>query len=342
MKMRAAVFDAPGQPLAVRTIDVPAPGPHHLLIRVKRCGICGSALHLTDVHSEWNVSAGCVLGHEFSGEVVEAGSAVRDQWSPGERVTALPYIGCGQCAFCMQGESFHCPQVLRLPTGDLVGGYGEYMVIGAREAVRLADHVSWEEGAFTEPLAVGLHAVAMSRIRPGSPVLVLGAGPVGLAAAAMARRLGAGHVAVAARSSHRAELARAMGADSFLVSDDHLGEAFADAAGAAPEIIYECVGTPGMMQRASDLAPIKGEIIMAGACNGYERLFGITPTLKELTYRYAACYTIAEFAYAQRLIATREVNPMPMFDGTVSLDALPTVFEGLRADKTACKLMLAL
>jgi (R,R)-butanediol dehydrogenase/meso-butanediol dehydrogenase/diacetyl reductase len=146
---------------------------------------------------------------------------------------------------------------------------------------------------------------------------------------------------VAARSAHRADLARAMGADSFLVSDDRLGEAFADAAGAAPDVIYECVGTPGMMQRASDLAPIQGEIIMAGACNGHETLFGIPPTLKELTYRYAACYTIAEFAHAQRLIATGAVNPMPMFDGTVSLDALPQAFEALRADKSACKLMVA-
>ena len=341
MRMQAAVFEAPGQPLALREIDVPAPGPQHLLIRVKRCGICGSDLHLTDVHSSWNVPAGCVLGHEFSGEVVEAGAAVRDTWRVGERVTALPYIGCGTCAHCLRGESFHCPRTLRLPTGDLVGGYGEYMVVGARETVRLADHVSWEQGAFTEPLAVGIHAVALSRIRPGVPVLVLGAGPVGLAAAAMARRMGAAHVAVAARSPRRRDLALAMGAHSFLISDETLGEAFADAAGAAPEIIYECVGTPGMMQLASDLAPVQGEIIMAGACNGYERLFGITPTLKELTYRYAACYTIAEFAHAQQLIATGDVDPMPMFDGIVSLDALPKAFEDLRTDKAACKVMLA-
>lgn len=340
MQMQAAVFEAPGQPLVIRSIAMPPLGPNQLLIRVKRCGICGSDLHLTDPHSIWTVPSGCVLGHEISGEVVDVGLAARGHWHPGDRVTALPYIGCGECSFCHRGESFHCPHVLRLPTGDLVGGFAEYMVVGAREAVRLGEHVTWEQGAFTEPLAVGVHAVAMSSIRPGTRALVLGAGPVGLAVAAMARRMGAAHVAVTARSAQKAGLASAMGADSFLISDDQLGAAFADQAGGPPDIVYECVGLPGMLQRASDLVAVKGEVIMAGACNGYEQLFAITPTLKELTYRYAACYTIAEFQHAHDLIARGAIDPMPMFDGTVTLADLPRAFEELRNAKTACKLML--
>ena len=341
MKMKAAVFDVPGKPMEVRDVEVPQPGPGQLLIKVKRCGICGSDLHLTDTHSRWNPPSGTVMGHEFSGEVVDLGDGTQHEWKEGDRLAALPYIGCGECYQCLSGEPFHCPRALALPTGDLVGGFGEYAVVGAREAVRLADAVSWEEGAFTEPLAVGLHAVALSSVRPGAPVLILGAGPVGLAIAACARLMGAGPVIVSARTERHGDLARTMGATEFMINDEHLGERFARLAGGPPEIVFEGVGLPGMMELCGNLVAVKGEIVMAGACNGDETFFAITPTVKELTYRFAACYTIRDFASAQEMIATHRIDMMPMFDGTVSLGEFPQAFEQLRTDKSVCKLMLA-
>ncbi len=340
MKMKAAVFDAPGKPFDIREVEVPRPGPGQLLIRVHRCGVCGSDLHLTDPHSCWNPPGGSVLGHEFSGEIVDCGADTKADWRTGDRLTALPYIGCGECRYCMAGESFHCPKTLSLPTGDLVGGYGEYAVVGARESVRLQTHVSWEQGAFTEPLAVGLHAVALSRLRPGMPVLIMGAGPVGLAVAACAKAWGAGPVVVSARSPERAARALQMGADAYLVNDEALPESFAALAGGPPEIVFECVGMPGMLERCSELVARKGEVIMAGACNGFDKLFGVTPTVKEVNFQFVAAYTIREFVAAQDMIASGRIDPMPMFDGTVGLDAFPVAFERLRTDKTQCKIML--
>ena len=86
MKMRAAVFEGAGKPLAIREIDVPKPGPGQLLIRVHRCGICGSDLHLTDTHARWQVPVGTVLGHEFAGEVVELGEGTHPDWREGDRL----------------------------------------------------------------------------------------------------------------------------------------------------------------------------------------------------------------------------------------------------------------
>lgn len=340
MKMKAAVFDAPGKPLEIRDVEVPRPGPGQMLIRVHRCGVCGSDLHLTDPHSCWNPPAGTVLGHEFAGEIVELGEGTHDQWCEGDRLAALPYIGCGHCLQCLLGEPFHCPNALRLPTGDLVGGFGEYAVVGSREVARLRDGVSWEEGAFTEPLAVGVHAVAKSRMQPGSRVLVMGAGPVGLAVAACARMMGAAMVVVSARSDRRADLARTMGATEFLLNDEHLAERYAKLAGGPPEIVFECVGQPGMMNRCAELAALKGEVVMAGACNGHDKLFVITPTVMELNYQFVAGYTLREFILAQELIANGQIDPMPMFDGIVTLDQFPAVFENMREDKSACKLMV--
>ncbi|MFA7440216.1 MAG: alcohol dehydrogenase catalytic domain-containing protein [Sphingomonadaceae bacterium] len=340
MKMKAAVFEKPGVPLAISEVEVPKPAAGQLLIRVHRCGICGSDLHLTDPHSCWTVKAGTVLGHEFSGEIVELGAGTDEKWREGDRLAGFPYIGCGTCAACLGGEPFHCPTVLSLPTGDLVGGYGEYAVVGADESVRLHDGVSWEQGAMTEPLAVGIHAVAVSRMRPGVRVLVLGAGPVGLATAAVAKMMGADSVVVTARTDRRAELATTLGADAFHINDEYLAERFAKTAGGPPEIIFECVGLPGMMGRCSDLVTHKGQIVMAGACNGFEKFLAITPTVKELNYQFAACYTKQEFAVAQKMIASGQIDLMPMFDGLVPMNDLPTVFEQLRADKSACKVML--
>ena len=340
MKMRAAVFEGAGNPLVIREVEVPQPGPGQMLIRVHRCGICGSDLHLTDTHSRWNPPAGTVLGHEFAGEIVALGEGTHHDWREGDRIASLPYIGCGRCIHCLSGEPFHCPDVLRLPTGDLVGGYGEYAVVGAAESVRLLDSVSWEEGAFTEPLAVGLHAVANAGLKPGMPVLVLGAGPVGLAVAACARAFGAGPVIVSARSDRRADLAVTMGATAFLPNDEYLAERFAKIAGGPPEILFECVGTPGLLDRCSELVAPKGTIVMAGACNGDDTLYGIVPTVKELRFQFVACYTRREFALAQHMIARGTIDPMPMFDGIVSLAELPTTFEQLREDKSPCKLMV--
>jgi len=340
MKMQAAVFERAGKPLEIRTVDVPRPGPGQLLIKVHRCGICGSDLHLTDTHGRWQVPAGTVLGHEFSGEVVELGEGTQDSWREGDRLAALPYIGCGKCYQCQSGLPFHCPHVLCLPTGDLVGGFCEYAVVGAREAARMRSDVTWEEGAFTEPLAVGLHAVAMSGLRPGMPVLVVGAGPIGLSAAAVARAFGAGPVVVCARSDRNADRAIRMGATAFFVNDETLPERFARHAGGPPEIVIECAGVPGMLERCAELAAPHARVVIAGGCNGPDPLYVIAPTAKELNYQFVATYSIRDFATAQLMIASRRIDPMPMFDGVIGLDALPATFESMRQDKAVCKLMV--
>lgn len=341
MKMRAAVFEGAGKPLALREIDVPRPGPGQLLVKVHRCGICGTDLHLTDPEGRWQMPCGAVMGHEFAGEVVELGEGTQGAWREGDRLAGLPYIGCGQCLECQSGQPAHCPGVLSLATGDLVGGYGEYVVVGAREAARLREDVSWEQAAFTEPLAVGLHAVARAGMRPGARVLVLGAGPIGLSAAACARQFGAASVVVSARSDRRADLAVGLGATEFFVNDERLAQNFARHAGGPPEIIIEAAGVPGMLDRCCALVARKGTVVVAGGCNGADPLYVVVPTVKELNFAFSMCYTVREFAYAQALIASGRIDPMPMLDGTLTLDELPARFETLRVDKTACKLMIS-
>jgi threonine dehydrogenase-like Zn-dependent dehydrogenase len=340
--MRAAVFEQAGSPLVIRDVPTPEPGPGELLIRVHRCGICGTDLHMTDTHSCFNPPSGSIIGHEFAGEVVALGEGTHGTWKEGDRLAALPYIGCGACLPCLAGDPTQCATVRSQPSGEASGGYAEYSAVSAMNSVKLSSRLSWEEGAFVEPIAVGIHAVAKAGMRVGAKLLIIGAGPVGLAVAACARLGGAERVIVAARTDRRAELAVTMGASEFMLADEKLGENFAKVAGGPPEIVIECAGVPGMMDLAAGLAGPRGTIVMAGACLQTETFLPIVATMKELTYQFAVCYTRQEFALAEKLISQRRIDPMPMFDGTVTLDKLPKRFEELRADKQACKVMLTL
>ena len=340
--MLAAVFEKAGSPLAIREVPMPEPGPGELLIRVHRCGICGSDLHMTDTHSCFNPPSGSIIGHEFAGEIVALGEGTHAMWKEGDRVAALPYIGCGRCASCLAGDPTQCARVRSQASGQASGGYAQFSAVSARDSVKLDDALSWEEGAFVEPIAVGIHAVAKARMGIGSRVLIIGAGPVGLAVAACARLASAQTIVVAARTDRRADLAATMGASEFMIADEKLGENFARHAGGAPEIVFECAGVPGMMDLAASLVAPRGTVLMAGACLQTETFLPIVATMKELTYQFAVCYTRPEFALAEKLIAHRRIDPMPMFDGTVNLDEMPARFEELRDDKQACKVMLAL
>jgi (R,R)-butanediol dehydrogenase/meso-butanediol dehydrogenase/diacetyl reductase len=128
--VKAAVFQAAGQPLAIAEVADPIAGPGDLILKVKACGICGSDLHFADVHDTEGglrpLPAGTVMGHEFAGEVVEVGRDVRAAWRPGARVTALPYMGCGHCLFCLSGKGHRCSTgAVGLGLGRAPGAFAE-------------------------------------------------------------------------------------------------------------------------------------------------------------------------------------------------------------------------
>ncbi|HSC61559.1 MAG TPA: alcohol dehydrogenase catalytic domain-containing protein, partial [Rhizomicrobium sp.] len=181
--MRAAIFREMSKPLVIETLADPTPAAHELILKVKNCGICGSDLHMTEPTSIMPLALGSVMGHEFAGEVVGIGSALAGKFKEGDRVAGFPYICCGDSSPCKNfgGGQSVCGKGISIGLGQSQGAYAEYVKIGATGAYRLPDAVSFREGALVEPLAVGLHAVDMAKMPRGATVLVIGAGPVGLA-----------------------------------------------------------------------------------------------------------------------------------------------------------------
>src|SRR3954447_16173837 len=210
--MQAAIFKGVGQPLVIETRPDPVPESDEVVLRVGRCGVCGTDLAMTDGSGQVYESDS-VIGHEFAGEVVATGTRVTGL-KVGDRITALPYAGCGHCATCLAGRPNFCAQFR-----GVAGGFGQYLATPERVTVKLPSTLTLADGALIEPLAVSLHGVALAQMTPGARVLVIGAGPIGLGAVYWARRLGAGPIAITARRRRAESLAAQMGADVFVMPE---------------------------------------------------------------------------------------------------------------------------
>jgi (R,R)-butanediol dehydrogenase/meso-butanediol dehydrogenase/diacetyl reductase len=331
--MKAAVFHELHKPLVVESVGDPQPSGDEVLIRVGRCGICGSDLHMTD-EPAFGIRSGAVLGHEFAGEIVELGRDAAGL-NIGDRVAVAPLRGCGRCPSCVAGEPAWC-QAMMLQGG----GYAEFALATERQCRRLPSTTSLEDGALVEPLAVALHGVALSGLAAGARVLVLGAGPIGLGVAFWARRRGAAKVAVLDLTALQSELAHVMGASSFVTVDDDAVSKVSTALGGAPDIVFECVGRPGIIAQALEHLRPRGTIVMLGLCTALDSFVPFRAVSKEARLVTSAFFNMGEYQAALDALDGGQAPPHAMITETVALSEMPRTFEALRSRTTQCKVMV--
>jgi (R,R)-butanediol dehydrogenase/meso-butanediol dehydrogenase/diacetyl reductase len=338
--MLAAVFRGVGKPLAIERVPDPAPADDELLVKVGASGICGTDLHLSQV--EGLLPPGSVLGHEFAGEIVAVGRSARGHWRSGQRVAVVPYLVCGTCHACLDGgDVLFCPKVRFTGFGELSGGYAEYVRAGSGEVVALPDSVPDRIGATVEPLCVALQAVEHAEIPAGARVLVLGAGPIGLAVAQWARLRGAGHVALSEPAAGRLALAAAFGATAAIdPSREDVASAFARAAGGPPDVVFECVGAPGMIQKCVDQVRPKGQVVVVGVCMGEDPWRPGSAIQKSLCFRFSIGYRTRHFQLAVEMLAAGRIQSSAMITRELGFDAFPDAFEALKRPGRECKLIL--
>ncbi len=342
--MRAAVYHQAGSPLTIEQVPDPQVSSGDLVIAVRRCGICGSDLHMADMHGADTGMAplppGTVMGHEFAGEVVEVGRGVSG-FRAGDRVTAMPFIACGTCAACLTGMGYRCAKACYSALGEERGGYAEYMRVGAAETLPLPDGVDDRLGALVEPFAVGLHGINAARLAPGERVLIMGAGPIGLACAVWARHFGARDVIVSDFEPARLAMAERLGATAVIdAGRESVVGVYKHHAGQRPDVIVECVGVPGTQQLAMDYAPMGGRIVVLGVCMAPDRVQPVKAITKELQINYAYMYRRQEFELTIDLMNRERIDPTPMITRTVDFDTFSAAFESLKTDKAACKVLL--
>lgn len=336
--MKAAVSKGPYLGLRIDEVPDPSPEADEVVLRVERVGICGSDLHAAYSDS-YAAAEGSILGHEFCGEIVAVGANV-DWLRPGDRVAPMPFRGCGDCVYCRAGQPHHCPSG-RI---DVISGFAQYSRAGARECVRLQPGVSDDDGALIEPLAVGLQGVRKAILPIGARVLVTGAGPIGVLTAYWARRLGAGPIAVLAKSRRRETIARQLGATHFIAQQEveNVQEAVCDALGGAPEVVFEAVGVPGAIAEAIGFVKSLGTVISLGFCMGQDSFVPVVPLMKEVRLLFSMCYELADFQYIADLLAGDEALPRAIVTDRIGLDALPVKFAELHEGVTSdCKVLVA-
>jgi (R,R)-butanediol dehydrogenase/meso-butanediol dehydrogenase/diacetyl reductase len=332
--MKAAIFDGVGQPLRVGELEPPEPAADEVQLRVAACGICGSDLHMTEHPLTFGIGQGTVLGHELAGEVIEVGGDVSG-FAVGDRVAVAPMWGCGACESCRKGEPAWCPQ-MRL----IGGGYAEFASVAARQCRHLPDDLPLAEGALAEPVAVGLHAVIRSRMKPGDKVLILGAGPIGLLVAFWARRMGADEVIVADINRHQEERAAALGATGFAISGPSLKADLRDLIGGLPDIVFECVGKKGLIDFACRLVRVHGKVVGVGLCVGGDEWDSFAALSKEIEVVFTAFFTMAEFATAIDALGPGRFRPQALITGRIGFPQIPDTFEALRNRTTQCKVLI--
>ncbi len=225
--MKALVKAEAREGLWLRDEPAPEVGPNDVKIQIRKTAICGTDIHIYnwDPWSQATVPVPMIVGHEFAGKIVEIGSQVRGL-SVGDRVSGEGHITCGFCRNCRAGRRHLCRNTVGVGV-NRSGAFAEYLVIPAVNAFRLPDDISDEVAAFLDPLGNAAHT-ALSFDLVGEDVLITGAGPIGIMAAAICRHVGARHVVITDVNDYRLDLAAKMGASLTVnVTRSSLDEAMA-------------------------------------------------------------------------------------------------------------------
>ena len=317
-----------------KEIDEPTKKEGYVLIDVKKSGICGSDLH----YFEAGAPVGLVMGHEFSGVVVDPGS--RTDLKVGDRVTALPISPCGECHACLKGNPQYCLETWNQAVGlsvDNPGGLTSRILVREDMVLRLPDEVSFEEGAMVEPTAVALHAVHLADIQVGAKVLVIGGGIIGLVSALLAKKEGASYVALSETNEARGKKALSLGvADEFFdAKDEKVVEEMVERTEGGFDIVIECCGNSPAVSSALMAVKPGGCVVLVGVSLGPVTIPTVLGVMRELTIKGAIAYTKEEFASVISLIAEKQIDVMPFVDEEIGLNEVQTAYEKLTSGTTA-------
>ncbi len=326
----------------------PVPGFGQVLVQVKACGICGSDLHFAKHGADMmelssqvkgmpldpsggpglDLDQDVYMGHEFSAEVLEVGPDTQAA-APGTLVTAIPVL--------LNATGIE-PIVYSNTTA---GGYGERMLLSAPLLTEIPNGLDFRHAALTEPMAVGLHGVNKSQIKPGEGALVLGCGPVGLAIIGALQLKGIDTIVATDFSPARRALASTMGATEVVdpAAEDAF-DAWTRAGKGKTLVVFEAIGVPGIIDGVLRDAPHGTRLVVVGVCMEHDRInpfFGIS---KELSIQFCLGYDPMEFAGTLRSIAEGELDVAPLITGEVDLDGVAGAFDALGNPDEHCKILV--
>jgi (R,R)-butanediol dehydrogenase/meso-butanediol dehydrogenase/diacetyl reductase len=327
--MKCAAFHGPGD---LRLEDRPRPAIRQdddVLLRVEAASICGTDLHILADPPGHPATPGAILGHEYLGEVIDAGNGVEDL-RPGDRVVVDPNLTCGRCPYCRRGSPNLC---LNMTTLGIFrdGGFAEFNLAPARALHRISKAAPLEQAIFAEPLSCVLNGFGQAGLRMGDSVVVLGAGPIGLLFLLLFRAGGAGRVGVVEIAPNRSRLAASCGADA--VWDPRRADPAPAvrewSGGLGADIVVDTVGS--LLAQALRLVRRGGRVLPFGmnqqatpAVSQYE----ITRHEISIVGTFIARQT---FPQTVRTLESGRLPLEPLITHRIGLDGIPAILPFLRS-----------
>lgn len=331
--MKAAVLRAPND-LAVTTIATPQVGPGDLLLRVRAATVCGTDLRILTGKKTKGVRFPSVIGHEFAGVVVEVGAGVT-AWSVGDRVCVDPVVACHACAYCKSGRENVCQH--RQAIGyEFDGAFAEFIripaiALQAGNVFRVPDGMDFEAAALAEPLACCINGQRNADIRLGDTVLVLGAGPIGLMHAALARTAGARQVIVSEPNAARRQAALERGVDLVCnpSSQSLLDVVNGATEGLGADVAILAIGVPALTNEALTVVRKGGHVnLFAGFSAGATATIDVNLIhYNELVVTGASALARRDYEIALNLLASGRVDASSLITHRFGVDEALGAFE---------------
>jgi 2-desacetyl-2-hydroxyethyl bacteriochlorophyllide A dehydrogenase len=333
--MKAVIFESQGQAV-VRDLDYPKPKKGEVTIRVAVCGLCATDVHF--YHGTFLTKFPFVPGHEFAGEIVEVGEGV-EGFAQGEHVTVDPSLNCGHCYFCLNDHANHCLNMQGLGT-TRNGGFAEFVAAPAGNVYHLADQLPFEQAALTEPLACVVYGVRRLSLRPGSEVLIFGAGPMGSLLLQVLRQSGGARVVVVDLLGDRLDLARTLGAAETVVGGAGQEEKLKELAPLGFDAVVEATGVPKVAEAALSYVKPTGKLLF----------FGVNPPDATVRFSPFEIYrrdieVIGSFAAphifypAINLLEQGRIQTKPLISHRLSLDEFPKALEMVQSKTQSRKIV---
>ncbi|MFW9937103.1 MAG: zinc-binding dehydrogenase [Candidatus Thorarchaeota archaeon] len=322
--MRGAYFSEVRKVVIREDLPKPEIEPDEVLIKVKKCGICGSDIgsYLTGAMESQQI----ILGHEFSGEIVEFGVKVK-KLKVGDRVTANPNVPCLDCYYCNHGLENMCIFYTIGVTHD--GALAEFLKVRADRIHKLPDSVSFEEAALVEPLSNGVQAVRMSGLKVGDNAAVFGAGPIGLMTVQALKAAGASYIYVIEPIEAKQKIALKLGADE-VFDPKRWSKIIKITNKIGPDYVFDCVGIPETIMTSMQLVKMGGTIIIIGMHPETFEMKGFLQFMtKNLTMKGMYLVDQEAFSIAIRLIEQKKVDVMSLVTKTITLNDVPEEIENL-------------
>lgn len=332
--------------------DPPPCGPDEVTIQVSWCGICGTDLEeyfleggiipVKEPHQGSGKKAPIILGHEFSGRIVEKGSSVLGL-GIGQKVAVECLKACGQCYWCQTKNFTLCQKHVVYGLYD-DGGMAEFVKVKAELCFAIPDDMPEDIAALTEPFAVTVRGARKSRLKLGETAAIIGAGAIGLCNLEAAKLAGARNIIVIAHGGRRAEAAREMGANHVLNSNDAgwKEEYYALTDGLGADVVFDTGGSTASFSLALELTRCEGRCIMVSVINDDLPVHGIDMLMKQKEIIGTNSHThVDEFKWAFEAIRDKRVNLNPVITDRIHLDdALEKGIKRLKADKNQIKIMV--